>query len=166
MTDPADERVCIVDATNVVIGSATRREMRAGNLVHRATYVLVFNRRGEIFVQKRTLTKDVFPGYYDVAAGGVVLADEDYDTAARRELAEELGIQNVPLAECFEFFYEDPRSRVWGRAYRCVWDGPLVLQAEEIESGAFQPVERALAGDFHPMTPDGDYVLRRALASG
>ena len=166
MSDPASERVSIVDEANVRVGAATRAEMRARHLVHRAAYILVFNGVGEIFVQKRTLTKDIFPGYYDVAAGGVVLADEDYDTGARRELAEELGIHDVPLVECFDFFYDDPRSRAWGRAYRCVWDGPIVLQAAEIASGAFQSVERALAGDFHPMTPDGEYVLRRVLAGG
>ncbi len=66
----AEEIVAIVDETNSVVGSAPRREMRAKALPHRATYVLVFNARGHLYVQKRTLTKDVFPGYYDPAAGG------------------------------------------------------------------------------------------------
>jgi 8-oxo-dGTP pyrophosphatase MutT (NUDIX family) len=162
----ADEIVTIVDEANRVVGSAPRHEMLARRLIHRATYILVFNAQGEIFVQKRTATKDVFPSHYDVAAGGVVLAGEEYEPAARRELAEELGIAGVPLTRCFDFLYEDDRSRVWGRAYRCTWDGPMTLQAEEIERGAFQPVDRVLAGDVRPLTPDGEYVLRRVLGVG
>ncbi len=161
----SDEIVAIVDELNSVIGSATRAEMRSRNLVHRATYVLVFDTTGAIFLHKRTASKDVFPGYYDVAAGGVVLAGEEYDVGARRELAEELGIEGVPLASCFDFFFEDGQSRAWGRAYRCTWDGPVILQPEEIDSGAFQPVDRVLAGDFQPLTPDGEYVLRRFVAT-
>ena len=52
-------------------------------LPHRSTYVLVFNSQGDLYVQKRTLTKDVFPGYFDVAAGGVVLAGETYVAGGR-----------------------------------------------------------------------------------
>ncbi|NIR17298.1 MAG: NUDIX domain-containing protein, partial [Desulfobacterales bacterium] len=71
-------------------------------LPHRATYILVFNSGGELYVQKRTQTKDVFPGYYDVAAGGVVLAGESYEEGAVRELLEELGIRGTPLEELFD----------------------------------------------------------------
>ncbi|MEJ2236291.1 MAG: NUDIX domain-containing protein, partial [Syntrophobacterales bacterium] len=82
----ADEVVIIVDEENNEVGAVPRHEMRAGRLPHRATYILVFNSRGELFLQKRTQTKDVFPGYYDVAAGGVVLAGESYEGGAGREL--------------------------------------------------------------------------------
>ncbi|MEE9527401.1 MAG: NUDIX hydrolase, partial [Syntrophobacteria bacterium] len=58
----ADEVVIIVDKENNEVGAVPRREMRAGRLPHRATYILVFNSRGELYVQKRTQTKDVFPG--------------------------------------------------------------------------------------------------------
>jgi len=88
----ADEIVTIVDEHNKVLGAVPRREMRAKNLPHRSTYILVFNAQGELYVQKRTMTKDVFPGYYDSAAGGVVLAGESYEQGAVRELAEEMGI--------------------------------------------------------------------------
>lgn len=163
LAEPDTEIVAIVDERNRVVGSAPRHEMRARRLIHRATYVLVFNARGEVFVQKRTATKDIFPSYYDVAAGGVVLAGEEYDVAARRELEEELGISNVPLTVLVDFLYEDDRSRVWGRAYRCTWDGPMTLQETEVEGGSFEPVERVLAGKIRPLTPDGEYVLRRMM---
>lgn len=163
--NPADEIVVIVDEQNTVVGAAPRHQMRAQSLPHRSTYILVFNSQGDLYVQKRTMIKDIFPGYYDPAAGGVVLAGESYDASAQRELFEEMGIRDVPLTAQFTFYYTDERTRVWGAVYTCVYDGPLVLQVEEVESGEFVPVADILRrAETQPYTPDGLYVLRRYLA--
>ncbi|MBI5443741.1 MAG: NUDIX hydrolase YfcD [Deltaproteobacteria bacterium] len=159
------ELVTIVDERNRVVGSASRQEMRSGGLIHRATYVLVFNSRGELFVQRRTASKDIYPRYYDVAAGGVVLAGESWDESAAREVEEELGVRGAPLQPLFELYYGDEGNRVWGAAYACTWDGPLTLQEEEVEWGAFLPVPEVLRlTEREPFTPDGLAVLRRYLA--
>jgi 8-oxo-dGTP pyrophosphatase MutT (NUDIX family) len=160
----ADEIVAIVDARNNVVGAAPRHEMRAKRLPHRSTYILVFNSQGELYVQKRTLTKDVFPGYYDVAAGGVVLAGETYEQGAERELEEEMGIRGVPLTRLFDFYFEHERTRLWGCAFSCIYEGEVVLQEEEVESGAFVPISDILRrAETEPFTPDGVYVLQRYL---
>lgn len=162
--NPKDEIVLIVDKDNKVTGSAPRHQMRAGGLPHRATYILVFNSLGELFVQKRTMTKDIYPGYYDVAAGGVVLAGERYDESAKRELAEELGIKETDLTSHFTFFYQEDKNRVWGRVYSCIYDGELILQAEEVESGSFMSPQEVLAlSKKERFTRDGIYVLKRYL---
>jgi len=164
MMGAADEVVVIVDQDNHIVGAAPRREMRAKRLAHRSTYILVFNSRGELYIQKRTLTKDVFPGYYDVAAGGVVLVGESYEQGAARELEEEMGIRGVPLNRLFDFYFENEHTRVWGGAFSCVYDGVVVLQEEEVESGAFVPVGDVLrCAKTQPYTPDGIYVLQRYL---
>jgi 8-oxo-dGTP pyrophosphatase MutT (NUDIX family) len=160
----ADEIVVIVDEHNNVVGAAPRHEMRAKRLPHRSTYILVFNSWGELYVQKRTLTKDVFPGYYDVAAGGVVLAGETYEQGAERELEEEMGIRGVPLTRLFDFYFEHEHTRLWGCAFSCMYDGGVILQEEEVESGAFMQVSDILhRAETQPYTPDGMYVLRRYL---
>jgi 8-oxo-dGTP pyrophosphatase MutT (NUDIX family) len=160
----ADEIVAIVDERNTVVGAVPRREMRAKRLPHRSTYILVFNSRGELYIQKRTMTKDVFPGYHDTAAGGVVLAGESYEQGAERELEEEMGIRGVPLTRLFDFYFEDEYTRLWGRAFSCRYDGEVVLQAEEVESGVFAPMADVLRrAETEPFTPDGLHVLRRYL---
>ncbi len=160
--EASDEIVAIVDEHNAVVGALPRREMRAKRLPHRSTYILVFNSRGELYIQKRTTTKDVFPGYYDTAAGGVVLAGESYEQGAEREIEEEMGIRGVPLTPLFDFYFEHEHTRLWGRAFSCQYDGEVFLQAEEVESGAFVPIPDVLRrAETAPFTPDGLYVLRR-----
>ena len=71
------EWVDIVDEDNNVIAQATRRQMRAENLRHRATYIVVHDGMGKILVQRRTDIKDFYPGLLDATAGGVVMQDEN-----------------------------------------------------------------------------------------
>ncbi len=159
---PTDELVAIVDRDNHPIGAVSRRIMRQQRLIHRASYVLVFNRRGELFLQKRTLTKDVYPGYWDVAAGGVVQAGESYLESAERELREELGVAGVKLKPLFDQYFEDKDNRVWGRIFSCTHEGPFTLQAEEIASGRFVALSAIEAlHRSEPVTPDGMALLQR-----
>jgi 8-oxo-dGTP pyrophosphatase MutT (NUDIX family) len=161
---PKDEIVVIVDEKNNVIGAEPRSIMRSKGLIHRAAYILVFNSTGQIFVQKRTLSKDVYPGYYDVATGGVVLDGETYAESAVRELEEELGIRGVALTQHFDFYYQEEENRVWGRVYTCVYDGDIVLQEEEVESGSFREVDEVIRMAEHEQsTPDSLYALKRYI---
>ena len=73
---PGDELVDVMDDAGRTIGTVTRREMRAQRLPHRATYLLVFNDRGELFIHLRTATKDVYPSHWAVTIGGVLAAGE------------------------------------------------------------------------------------------
>jgi 8-oxo-dGTP pyrophosphatase MutT (NUDIX family) len=94
----------------------------------------------------------------------VVLAGESYDAAARRERAEELGVAGQPLEVLFDLFWQDACCRVWGRVYRCVYDGAMTLQPEEVVSGRFmapEAVARELPADR--ITPDGFQVLKTYL---
>lgn len=165
-SDSRDENVAIVDENNRLIGSATRQQMRRNNLIHRATFILLFNKQGELFVQKRTQSKDVYPGFYEVAAGGVVGFNESYEKAARRELAEEVGISGCPLESQFDFFWNDEGNRVWGRVFLCCHDGPFVLQESEVESGAFLSLDAVwkMVRSGMPFTPDGIHCLDRYLS--
>ena len=159
-----NELVVIVDEKNREIGAAPRFKMRMLGIIHRATYILVFNSEQEIFVQKRTKTKDVYPGYYDVVSGGVVTVGETYDESAKRELEEELGIMNIPLSELFVFFFAEGKMKVWGKAYSCFYNGNIILQKEEVESGSFMSVDEViLKSKYDKFCPDGLYVLNRYL---
>jgi len=162
MYSPHDEMVAIVDEDNRVVGAVRRADMRLIGLLHRASYVFVFDPEGRLFVQHRTMTKDVYPGYWDLCAGGVVLDGETYDESAERELAEELGIRGVQLAPWFHFRFEDGKCGVWGAAYSCVYDGPIRMQPEEVQAVERIRVDDILSGaDTRPFTPDSLFALRK-----
>ena len=159
-----NEIVIIVDENNKEIGAEPRSKMRQLGLIHRATYILVFNSQKEIFVQKRTKSKDVYPGFYDVVSGGVVTIGESYDESAKRELEEEMGIKNIPLFELFDFFFKDGIMKIWGKAYYCFFDGDIILQEEEVESGSFMSIDEVISkSKDKQFCPDGLYVLKRYL---
>jgi isopentenyldiphosphate isomerase len=163
-TDPGLEEIDVVDDEDRVVGRANRAEMRARGLRHRATYILVFNSRNQIFVHRRTAGKDVYPSYFDVAVGGVVLRGETYDEAARREVKEEIGAAPNDLRCILPLRYEDQTNRVNGMVYSCTVDGPLTLQPEEIVSGEWLDLDHVIERVQHDLfCPDGVDALFRYL---
>lgn len=138
-----DEIFDVVNENDEVIGCEKRGEVHRLGLRHRAIHVLVFNSRGEVFLQKRSMKKDTFPGAWDSSASGHLDCGEDYDACAIRELREEIGlmVDKVPeklfkISACLETGQEF----VW--VYRCHAEGPFVLHPHEIETGGwFKPDE-------------------------
>ena len=165
VVDPGDEPVDVVDEDDRVVGTVTRREMRERRLLHRCTYVLVSNSAGDLYVHKRTDTKDVYPGMYDVTAGGVCASGESYDGCAVRELEEELGISGAPLRFRFKHRYSGPGWGVWGGVFDVEWDGPIAHQESEVAWGAFVPLDelRTMMRE-REFCPDGREVFERWLA--
>ncbi len=156
------EFVIIVDEEDCITKFVTRKEMRAKGLRHRGTGILVFNSKGQLFVHKRTAIKDMFPGFYDIAVGGVVESEETYKSSAKRELAEELGINGVELKYLFKLLYESEHHKSYTAIYACLFDGPINLQDDEIEEGFF--IEYENIEEFvnsHNICPDSMVVWDR-----
>src|ERR1019366_8983103 len=89
----SEEMFDIVNERDEAVGQNTRREVHARGLLHRAVHVLVFNARGEVFLQKRSMRKDRHPGVWDSSSSGHVDSGEDYDATAVREVREEIGLK-------------------------------------------------------------------------
>ena len=140
----SEELVALYDESGAVVGSVARSRMRAENLRHGATGVLVRNSAGLVYVHRRTDTKDVYPGRDDFTAGGVIIAGETPDQSAAREVAEELGVSGVPIDRVGTGEYSDDRTRFWAHLYTVTWDGEVRHQPEEVAWGAWW-TPRALA---------------------
>jgi aminoglycoside phosphotransferase (APT) family kinase protein/isopentenyldiphosphate isomerase len=161
-----DEWVAVVDESGAVVGSAPRSRVRAENLWHAATGVLVRNSFGDIYVHRRTDTKDLFPGAHDCLAGGVLLAGETPEAGALRELEEELGISGVPIRPVTRGRYADDQTRYIASVYEITWDGPIVHQADEVAWGAWMAPERLhekLADPGWPFVPDSRFLMEEML---
>lgn len=135
MTDQAGNANELVDWVNPdgsVIEVVTRQKMREQNLRHRATYVAVFNSQNQLIVHKRADWKEIYPGWWDIAFGGVCGAGEDWVLSAERELAEEAGIVGVALEPIGEINYDGEDGSVVGRAYLARWDDEVSFDDGEV----------------------------------
>ena len=142
-----DEIFDVVNKRDEVIGRRPRSEVHRLGLLHRAVHVLVFNARGQTFLQKRSLTKDREPGKWDSSTSGHLDSGEDYDACAVRELHEEIGLvmnagtvatrASPPLQKLLKIAAcpETDQEFVW--VYRCQAEGPFRLHPDEIESGGW-----------------------------
>jgi 8-oxo-dGTP pyrophosphatase MutT (NUDIX family) len=173
---PLEETVAIYDRSDPrgrVVGFAPRSVMRAQNLPHAATSVAVRNRSGRIYLHRRTDTKDVFPGYLDVWAGGVVAAGEEPAVTAQRELAEELGLTGATLRPLFVEWYADDHTTCLAHVYDLEYDeqlhGPIRHQPEEVADGGWvtlEDLQARLADPTWLFVPDGRFCLELYLSRG
>lgn len=126
----------VVDEKNEVISQRPRGVVHREKLRHRAVHIFVFNRAGELFIQRRSRWKDAHPRKWDSSAAGHVNAGDSYEATAPRELEEELGV-SAPL----EFAGEVASCRETGwefvKIFRARHEGPFRLPPAEIECGAF-----------------------------
>ncbi|TAK61325.1 NUDIX domain-containing protein [Methylobacter sp.] len=133
-----NELLSVVDENDCVIDTCARHIIHATGLRHRAVHILVFNEQGQLFLQKRSLKKDLNGGLWDTSAAGHVDAGEDYDVSAGREIEEELGISAMhPLQPLFKLPATAAIGMEFIQVYRCIHNGPFNLAADEIDEGGW-----------------------------
>lgn len=152
----SEEIFDVVNERDEVIDHKPRSEVHRLGLMHRAVHVLVFNGQGEVFLQKRSMSKDRQAGLWDSSASGHLDTGESYDACAVRELREEIGLS---LSEAPKRLFKMPASRetdqehVW--IYTCTAEGPFTLHPEEIERGGW--FSTAAVNDWMKNRP-GDFA--------
>lgn len=160
-----EEMLELVDHENKVLGIEKRSIVRRDNLLHRGVGILCWNSQGELYVHRRTAIKDVFPSYYDMMVGGALEAGERYETAALREIQEELGVGDTNCRFLLETLYEGPKNRSWIQLFEVHWDGPIIWQEEEICWGRWMPFPEVLEWVRSvEIVPDGMHVFREYLS--
>jgi len=102
----SDIPILIVDAHDNPIGSAPKQQAWAEGLIHRIVRVMLEDEHGNILLQHRDPSKELYPDRWDNSTAGHVDEGEDYDTAASRELAEEVGISGLPLTAIGSYYNE------------------------------------------------------------
>ena len=154
-SEAAPEHFPVVDENDHLLRTAPRGEVHGDNLRHRAVHLLIFNRQGELFLQKRSRWKDRHPLLWDSSAAGHVEGNEEYDETAARELQEELGV-TAPLTRVAKLPCSEQTGWEFIWLYRGEHDGPFQLAKTEIEHGEFFPVDvvsewvKARPPDFAP----------------
>ncbi len=157
----SEEIFDVVDQEDQVIGQASRKEVHQRGLLHRSVHILVFNSKGELFLQKRSMAKDENPGYWDTSAAGHVDTGEEYAHCALRELDEELGIK-ADLREIGKFSACPETYSEHVRVYTCTSDDRIVINLDEIVEGrfwTFEEIEKAILDTSLPFTSTFRLIL-------
>lgn len=134
------ELMDIVDESNKVKGTASRKEIHSRGLWHRGVHVLVFNDKGEMLLQKRAPDKDKYPNCYDISLSEHLKAGEDFLNAALRGLKEELDIEGVKLKRLLRFRMRYGKNdNTIAEIYICRYKGKIKTDKNEVsEIGFFQ----------------------------
>ncbi len=123
-----------------------------------STYVI----SGKFLVQRRTMIKDYCPGFLDPMAGAVVQFGESMEENCEREALEEMGVHGVPFRFIKTFHYCDEHTDVWGAIFDCTYDGPLVLQEEEVDE-VLEMTSDEILTRRNEFTPDGIHAMELYL---
>ncbi|MFA6052785.1 MAG: NUDIX domain-containing protein [Methylobacter sp.] len=149
------ELLSVVDENDCIINTCPRHIIHATGLRHRAVHILVFNDLGQLFLQKRSMKKDLNGGLWDTSAAGHVDAGEDYDISAVREVEEELGISAHTLEPLFKLPATAAIGMEFVQVYRYVHNGPFSLAPDEIDEGDWfnvAEISGRIAADDHRLT--------------
>ncbi len=134
MKDNQQELFVVVDKNDNILGYRSRYDCHHDtSLIHRVTDIAIFNDQGEILMQKRSLQKDLFPGFYTLSASGHVSKGEEYSDAAKRELSEELGVINVELTLAGTVIVESDYETEMAAVFTGNHNGPFTFPKDEVE---------------------------------
>lgn len=137
MKDNAEEMFPVVNEDGVITGAATRGECHNGSkLLHPVVHLHVMNSAGELYLQKRPEWKDIQPGKWDTACGGHVDLGESVEMALKREVREELCIEDFVAERLEHYVFESDREKELVFVHKTVYDGD-VCPSDELDGGRF-----------------------------
>ena len=136
----------LVNEAGETIGKATRQECHNGSKpLHPVVHLHIFNRAGDLFLQKRSMSKDIQPGKRDTAVGGHIDYGEGVEEALRREAREELGIRDFTPSLIKRYVFESNVEKELVHSFRTVYEGPFTIDPEELDEGRFCSIEEIKA---------------------
>ena len=137
----------VVEPSGLVVGRSTRQYCHSGaKPLHPVIHIHIIDRMSRIYLQKRSMMKDIQPGKWDTAVGGHISYGEAVIEAVYREAKEELGFTdfNPIYLETYEF--ESPVEREMVNVFAVVGSYDLHPDLDEVEEGRWWDISDIDAG--------------------
>lgn len=138
-----DEFFDVVNNQNEVIGQEKRQVVHQKGLWHRGVHVFLFTQDRRLLIQKRSQTRDKFPGTLDCSVSEHLNPGESYLNAAIRGLQEELGIEGLHLARLVQFKMNyGPNDNEFSEVFEATFDDgrPITIDPHEVDEIAFHTI--------------------------
>ena len=159
----SNELFPVVDEEGNEISLAPRHVCHDGKskLLHPVVHLHLFNRKGDLFLQKRALTKDLLPGFWDTSVGGHMSPGETPDEALKRETMEEIGLKEFSFKLVRKYIWESLREKEFVYSFIGTSENQPVINRDEIDDGRFwsmEEIRRKL--DKNVFTPNFEHEFR------
>ena len=156
----------VVDEDGNTIGEELRTVCHDGKskLLHPVVHLHVFNSAGELYLQKRAMTKDIQPGKWDTSVGGHVSPEETVEEGLVREAKEELGLTNFEPRFLGKYIWESPLEKELVNSFSTSSDVSPVINKDEIDAGKFWPlseINENIGKNIY--TPNFEYEFRMLI---
>lgn len=140
--DNKNEMFPVVDEDGNVVGKISRGEAHGGSrILHPVVHLHLFNSKGELYLQRRPMWKDIQPGMWDTATGGHIDLGESVEEALTREVREELGVENFTPTAMGHYVFEGKRERELVYVNKTIYDGDVKPSETELDGGRFWSME-------------------------
>lgn len=165
MKENDKELVPLVDEKGNVTGCATRSEVHNGSmLLHPVVHLHLFNREGQLFLQRRPAWKTIQPGKWDTAVGGHVDFGEEIPVALRRETLEEIGMTQFHAVHVVNYVFESAVEKELVNVFAAKATLQNPVPSAELDGGRFwdlSEIEEAIGKNI--LTPNFENEYLRIL---
>ena len=167
---PASEELLqLVDRRGRPAGSAPRRVCHGDpSLIQAVVHLHLFDDQGRLYLQKRSASKDTYPGCWDTSVGGHLAPGESPEQALAREAREELSLEVSSAQPLGCYLLRDAYESEYVFAFQARSDCEPHPNREEIEEGRFfelKEIRAWMRREPQAFTPHFLKAFRKFLAS-